>query len=573
MAEKMNQFSYEHELANYLMSSDPLQNSWAAILELYRQTHQNDPSLPVSVTYKRYSGQNHPPNVTVIAFCCSPICTIQHLQGDGKDLVSSATLKENLNFPLFDFLSTEVNPSFSIHKAAIQLYGSIHGQLCQEKIDVTKPLIITGHSLGGSVATLFTLWLLGCIYSEMGRNTKRPICLTFGSPLLGDDGFQRAILNRPTWNSCFMNLVSKQDSIPSFFISPYNTQTSSPYKPFGLFLFYSESGVACFSEPESILELLGLMRSESLQAVDYGRVLECLKHKAICRGSQLGGWDNNPFQTGITLQLQAIGVDGMQPQQQNNELTTKIEEKQKNSLVWKTNSLDSDKKLNDMKINMAYLEWYKKVTRSRGGYYDSYKSAWSRAREEIRSKEQIVKHQGILTRYWKQMVAEAKKTEGASFPFRYLMAGNNYRRMVEPLDIAEYYKQGKKDYWGLGRSEHYKLLKKWLDDRPKKGNQRNKACSFNEDSCFWAHVEEALISVGMLKDGESRPEEGELLGNLNKFEEYVMESIHNRLVDPEIFLEGSSFMTWWNIYKGRKGSEYNSPLANFMMNKSYHSYS
>lgn len=79
-----------------------------------------------------------------------------------------------------------------------------------------------------------------------------------------------------------------------------------------------------------------------------------------------------------------------------------------------------------------------------------------------------------------------------------------------------------------------------------------------------------MISLGMLKDG---PEDGELLGNLNKFEEYVMESIHNQLVDPEIFLEGSSFMTWWNIYKERKGSEYNSPLANFMMNKSYRSYS
>lgn len=157
-----------------------------------------------------------------------------------------------------------------------------------------------------------------------------------------------------------------------------------------------------------------------------------------------------------------------QPQQQNNDLTTKIEEKQKNSLAWKTNSLDSDKKLNDMKINMAYLEWYKKVTRSRGGYYDSYKSAWSRPREEIRSKEEIVKHKGNLTRYWKKMVAEAKKTDGASFQFRYLMAGNNYRRMVEPLDIAEYYKQGKKDYWGLRRSEHYKLLNKWLDDGPKR---------------------------------------------------------------------------------------------------------
>ncbi|KAF1001549.1 hypothetical protein AG4045_016311 [Apium graveolens] len=125
----MNQFNYEEDLGNYLVGSDLLQNSWAAILELYKQMSQTHPNLPYSVTYKRFNAET---DVTVIAFVCSPVCNIQNLQGEDGDLVSSDTLIETFKFRLFD-------SSYSMNKAAVHLYQSLHAQLVQEKIDIAKP--------------------------------------------------------------------------------------------------------------------------------------------------------------------------------------------------------------------------------------------------------------------------------------------------------------------------------------------------------------------------------------------------------------------------------------------------
>ncbi|XP_074370897.1 senescence-associated carboxylesterase 101-like isoform X1 [Apium graveolens] len=566
----MNQFNYEEELGNHLVSSDLPSKCWAHIKVVNQETQQQQQQQQV-VKYKRFDGQS-PGDVTIIAFSCSPTC----ISSEGQRLVSSA----DLNFDHFKFLSTTSNPSFSIHNLAVQLFRSLPAQLFQEKIDSRKPLIITGHSHGGSVASLFTLWLLNNTYHTIEhRKTKLPICLTFGSPLLGDQGLQKAILSRSNWASCFVHVVSTQDPIPGLFLTPHNTidsesNSESKYKSFGLYLFCSVSGVACFSQPEFVLELLGSFSSQNRHLNDYGLVLEGLKGKAIVRGTHLAGFDNNTLRTGIILQLQAIGMHDMQLQK--NELIRRIETKQKESLEHKANyEVGLDENLKKMKIAMAYMEWYKKVTRTRGGYYDSYKSPTESG--EIRSKANLVPHQITLTKSWTHTVNEAKKTDGKYLQFRLLMAGNNYRRMVEPLEIAKYYKQGLKDYWAGGRSEHYILLEKWLNDAnssfPQKQDNmpttRTEPCSFNEDSCFWAHVEEALILVNMLCDEESSPQNEQLFRKLKHFEDYVMDSKNKHILDPEVFLEQSSFMKWWGIYSAHKGTSYDSPLAKFMGDKEY----
>lgn len=257
-------------------------------------------------------------------------------------------------------------------------------------------------------------------------------------------------------------------------------------------------------------------------------------------------------------------------QLQNKDLIRRIETKQKESLELKAYQVGLDENLKKMKTEMAYMEWYKKLTRTLGGYYDTYKSATTGG--ELRSKASLVKHQRKLTKCWADSVDEAKKTDGKDFQFRLLMAGNNYRRMVEPLVIAEYYKgykQGQKDYWAEGRSEHFILLEKWLNEMPATASERSKACCFNEDSCFWAHVEEALILVSMLSNVESSPENEELFRKLNQFEKYVMDSIKRNILDPEVFLEQSSYMKWWSKYSAKKGSSYDSPLAKYMRDKEY----
>ncbi|KAI6682679.1 hypothetical protein NL676_036560 [Syzygium grande] len=82
-----------------------------------------------------------------------------------------------------------------------------------------------------------------------------------------------------------------------------------------------------------------------------------------------------------------------------------------------------------------------------------------------------------------------------------------------------------------------------------------------EDSCFWAHVEEAIRSCRRLDRASSEQEK------LTKFEEYVMDLIKKHKVSSDIFLEKSSYMQWWREYQDKVSHQ--SPLVNYMKNRHY----
>lgn len=223
------------------------------------------------------------------------------------------------------------------------------------------------------------------------------------------------------------------------------------------------------------------------------------------------------------------------------------------------------------------------MTASEGfGYYDSYK---------IKPKTrdyQVVTYKETLKEYWQRVVKESEKKpqkEGVWLRRGWLFGGNIYRRMVEPLDIAEYYANGERNYLSQGRSRHYILLEKWLKEylqRPASCNsvnsRRGKVASniLTEDSCFWAHVEEAIISGRSLKSGG--PNTAMEREKLIEFEHYVMSLLKRYAVSSEIFLEKSSYMKWWREYdeeilgKQMMGASYGSQLAQFMRNGYYHQY-
>ncbi|XP_075636520.1 senescence-associated carboxylesterase 101-like isoform X2 [Castanea sativa] len=580
-------FSRGPDLANFVISSGVLNQSLATVQDLHGEIiNQNEHP----VVRHKVSQQS---NCTIIAFSSWPGCGKEYIQERG-DLVSS-TLKESS--PHFNFLSTKTNPDFSINKAALELFDSISDSLptLKSQIDNSKILIITGNSLGGSVVTLFTLWLLETIDFSI---TKRPLCITFGAPLVGDNGLQNAILKYPTWNSCFLHVVSDQDPVPRVLISPHNppaTESASQtnvYKPFGTFLLCSESGCACFEDSQTILDLLRATYSEAPgnqnpnQVLElYREIVEYLNRKVIC-GDTTGllQWTTPPLRAGIIIQLVAIGLIRPQPQGQNNGLDNLITEieKQEMELIMSKGQGNPSKTLNEIKIRMAYFEWYKKYCKEkRIGYYDSFKNGSSKTDIEV------VKFKTILTRYWEGEVDEAEKKpqkEGAPFRTGWLGAGTNFRRMIEPLDIAEYYNKGLKDYINQGRPKHYKQLEQWLKEieklasNPSQLKKQNVASSLTEDSCFWAHVEEARISCKLLSSRESSTGEKELSKhNLIEFENYVLSLMKNYAVSPEIFLPQSSFMQWWKEYeeivrKGIMGASYHSPLTDLMKNRSYQNY-
>jgi len=217
---------------------------------------------------------------------------------------------------------------------------------------------------------------------------------------------------------------------------------------------------------------------------------------------------------------------------------------------------------------MAQLEWYKKKTKNQQiGYYDSYKNMNPSPMDY-----DVVGYHKNLTIYWEKMVEEAEmkpQKEGAAFRTRWLYGGTTYRRMVEPLAIAKYYREGGKDYVNNERSKHFKQLEEWLledsqnrtSDIVNSTHSKNVEAILTIDSCFWAHVEEALLLCGELK---AVKEKDEPLKKLFEFEEYIYRLLKDYAVSPEIFLAQSSYIRWWNEYKKIKGSSYTSALANFM---------
>jgi hypothetical protein len=151
----------------------------------------------------------------------------------------------------------------------------------------------------------------------------------------------------------------------------------------------------------------------------------------------------------------------------------------------------------------------------------------------------VVEFHKKLTFYWEKMVEEVEtkpQKEGAAFRTRWLYGGTTYRRMVEPLAIAQYYRDGGKDYLNEKRSKHFKNLEEWLkEDSTKLKNVLNSTSRKNVeviltiDSCFWAHVEEAILSCNELKAVKDKEE---VLKKLVEFENYIYGLLKDYAVLP-----------------------------------------
>ena len=116
-------------------------------------------------------------------------------------------------------------------------------------------------------------------------------------------------------------------------------------------------------------------------------------------------------------------------------IDTKKMEAEARTIARKTKASDA-KKLNDIKEYSALLEWYKKKSEC---YYDCLKNG--KFKRDIKIREFM----GQLTTFWEDIVAEEERKpqkEGAQFRIGWLFAATYHRRMVEPLDIGDFYTDG-----------------------------------------------------------------------------------------------------------------------------------
>ncbi|KAK7381368.1 hypothetical protein VNO78_34006 [Psophocarpus tetragonolobus] len=577
-------FSSGIELGSFVTSSAVLCKSWEVIKSGYKDII---PYVGQGLSWKLYKEPDS--GLAIVAFEVTQDSSTT-FRGD---LVSSNALREK-NLHHFDFLCTKKAPDFFVNSTAISLFYENIQRLDELKSQIysSSQLIVTGHGLGGPIASLFTITLFDGNDDPPPRK-KQPLCITFGSPLVGDKKLKEAISRSSKWSSSFLHVVSYKDPVPKMLNPDTSDMNPLAYMPFGTFLFCSDTNSTSFENPESVLELLVCLindQNQGSQPIDYGNIVKYLYRRAICKDFTRRGQDlsnSNSLRASICLQLEALGLTpDTQQQHQNidiNALVAKLEALENKFIYQKRIRFDPSKKLNNMKVDMTQLEWYKKQSKNLDiGYYDCFKNGFSPSDQDVSM------YQKNLTNYWKDMVEEAEmkpQTEGATFRTRWLFGGTTYRRMVEPLDITEYYASGGTDYVAKGRSRHYQVLEEWLkeekerrkkdekkkEEKKKETTKKNVELILTIDSCFWAYVEEALLLCQQLENVQSSvKEKEEATMKLHEFEKYVYDSLKKYEVSPEIFLMKSSYMRWWNQYKEIKGISVKPELAVFMSNSQHY---
>uniref|UniRef100_A0A0C9QPJ0 TSA: Wollemia nobilis Ref_Wollemi_Transcript_14737_2268 transcribed RNA sequence n=1 Tax=Wollemia nobilis TaxID=56998 RepID=A0A0C9QPJ0_9CONI len=471
-----------------------------------------------------------------------------------------------------------------------------------------QAIIFAGHSIGGAVATLATIWLL-----EKRLRQISPFCITFGSPLVGDAGLGEAI-SREDWSGKFCHVVYKSDVFPRMLLAPFEatadplnailphwgiimnnapvtvsqpniqeacrtllnnvwqctslivknyTEESclrSPYRPFGTYMFCSSYGAACVEDSEAALKMLHFtMQSKEDKSfdeiagacisehTDYGDMLKHITEDLFNTRKIQNPLSDSSFEMGIELQLKAMGVD-VQNYHARLALIKAGEVKKKYDM----NTAELNDQLSKNQSVMAELEGYKRYYEGRGTcYYDFLKQ-----QTEIKDIDANLRRTK-LANFWNEIIDKVEKHELPSnfqSQNKWINAGNAYRKLVEPMDIARYYRTNKdnKSYLSEGvRPHRHIVLEKWLNEKNKtrrvRDNKkpRTKYASLTEDSRFWAYLEDACKDLENLHHAQSK----ESKENLERFEDYVWKMIKDRSISEEIFVEQSSFMTWWQEYR------------------------
>eukprot|EP01018_Ginkgo_biloba_P029712 Gb_36483 [translate_table: standard] len=315
-----------------------------------------------------------------------------------------------------------------------------------------------------------------------------------------------------------------------------NLVKQSPYRPFGYYVFCSKSGAACVDNHEAVLQMLYYTLQSSDASPDR------TAHACISEHTKYG-----PTMQQIIQGLASVGgpaelviSDARSPYEFNYKhwnvqarlaLGAALEGESRRN----TNNARKDGELVNVEAAMAEIERYKKSCKASGvGYYDSFKM--HNDERDFNANLARLKLEG----FWYEiieMVGRHELPDDFESQNKWINAGTCYRRLVEPLDIANYYRLGKQETLGhyLGRRPpQYKTLEKWL------------------------HEKERI---------RLRPQKE--INSLD-FEQRVKQQIDSFDLSEDVLLENSSFIKWWKTLTPKHKSH--SPLSEFMREKGWKKY-
>nr|GEW38721.1 lipase-like PAD4 [Tanacetum cinerariifolium] len=368
-----------------------------------------------------------------------------------------------------------------------------------------KPVVFTGHSIGGAIAALASLWLLSYLQS----------------------------ISSPPSNELFQFVLHYLEAaIRSLEVGT----TRLPFVPFGNFMFCSSDGAVCIEDTKAIVRMLCLMFASGSPSsciddhLEYESYVEKISLQYLKRDDE-ELYESNTYEAGVTLASQSVSSG-------HEQMVRPVKECLKTARrIGRTPNLNSANLaigLSRIAPLRAQIEWYKNLcdeSVDQLGYYDSFKLRNGASRRNFK----VYLNREKLGKFWDNVIDMLEKNQlPRDFHKRakWVYASHSYQLLVEPLDIAEYYRSDahriKGHYLKDGREKRYKILDKWWRERDISGendnsynsSRRSKFASLTQDSCFWAKVEEARECVENVKNERDPLRLSVLWTNIEKFNQY-----------------------------------------------------
>ncbi|KAG5050123.1 hypothetical protein JHK85_011226 [Glycine max] len=390
----------------------------------------------------------------------------------------------------------------------------------------TKSIVLTGHSIGGATASLCALWLLSYLHQTYSSMSVSVLCITFGSPMLGNGSFSRAIL-RERWGGNFCHVVSKHDIMPRLLfapITPYTAQInfllqfwqlsmtapgfgklavpisdqqkelfnfvmshldaatqdeegSAPvlFHPFGSYLFVSSDGAVCVDCATSVIKMLHLMFASGSPAcsiedhLKYGDYVKNLSLQFLNQNNSVqGNIPDSSYEAGLELSVQSSGLGNQESAIEPAKECLKMTRRMGPSPT--KNAANLSITLSKFVPYRTEIEWYKAWCHQQVdqmGYYDLFKRR--RSTSKMAMKVNMNRHK--LARFWNNVIEMWERNElphDVAVRAKWVNASHFYKLLVEPLDIAEYYGKGmhttKGHYIQHGREKRYEIFDRWWKD-------------------------------------------------------------------------------------------------------------
>ncbi|XP_010027437.2 lipase-like PAD4 [Eucalyptus grandis] len=333
--------------------------------------------------------------------------------------------------------------------------------------------------------------------------------------------------------------------------------------PLGNYLFCSNKGMICLDNAASVNKMMHLMlRIGSPSCVieehlKYGWYVERLTHQSLIRSFMEGDLSETSYEASLSMALNSLGTSQQAVIALAKDYLTMARQMRRHPNI---NAANLAIRLSKITPYRMEIEWYKACcdkSNEQRGYYDSFKQRGASKRES-----HVNMNRFKLAVFWDEVICMLDKKElphDLHKRSEWVSESQLYKLLVEPLEIAEYYRSGmhlrKGHYISNGRERRYKIFDHWWTERvvtKKLGNRRIRYASSTQDTCFWARVEEAKEWLDKFRRQSDPNNPTFLRDRLDEFETYAMKLVDDKEVSTDVVAKNSSFSLWLKEWRAMK---------------------